>query len=53
MDVTGREVTKTELVCDEGVNHFLIDNLDNLSSGVYFLRITSDGATASQKIIKQ
>lgn len=53
MDMTGRTVVSEEHSADQGSNLLILNNLDNVPSGIYFLRIESGNAVFNSKVIKQ
>ena len=52
-DITGRIMETKSLLCNEGENNF-IDNIDQLSPGIYFLSLYQSGNILKNiKFIKQ
>ena len=53
VDMTGRIVYEKLYILDEGINILQVDNLDNLPSGIYFMRMESAHTSMTMKIVKQ
>ena len=53
VDMTGRIVYEKLYILDEGINKLQVDNLDNLPSGIYFMRMESAHTSMTMKIVKQ
>jgi hypothetical protein len=53
MDMTGRTVVTEERSATEGGNLLSLSNLEEIPSGIYFLRIESGKAVFNTKVVKQ
>jgi len=53
-DISGRKIVEQQFTATENNNNFIINGLEKLSRGVYFIQLnSSDDITIYQKIIKQ
>jgi hypothetical protein len=52
-DTWGKLINAKKFVANKGLNNNRIENLQNISTGVYFLRLRLDGKTLERKLIKR
>jgi hypothetical protein len=52
-DMTGRLVFSDTYTLQQGVNTIRINTMDNMPSGIYFLRMEQGGSVLTSKLIKQ
>lgn len=52
-DIQGRLVESFTKTVNKGSNHVLVNNLDHLQQGVYFIKTTIDRETGMRKLIRQ
>jgi len=52
LNVQGKEIISKQITVNKGSNYFKIDNLSNLSSGIYLLQLASPTERIVEKIIK-
>ncbi len=52
IDPSGKTVIKKTFVMASGINRLVLDNTGQLSSGVYFLRLQSEGVIVQRSVMK-
>ena len=52
-DASGRLTFQKNYIGTKGVNNLMLNNLDNLKPGIYFLEISSGSETIHEKIVKR
>jgi hypothetical protein len=53
IDPTGRCIRKKSFTASDGVNNLFIENTNNLTPGVYFLRVSSGKTILQKSVMKQ
>jgi hypothetical protein len=53
VDLTGRTVYENEYALEQGINRLQVNEIGNIPSGVYFMRLESGNALVTMKIVKQ
>ena len=53
VDMTGRTVYEKLYILDIGVNNLQVKGLDNLPSGIYFMRLESAHTSFTMKIVRR
>ncbi len=52
IDMAGRVTVTRSFTCLAGNNKLILDNLNNLSPGIYFIKVISADAISQQKVLK-
>ncbi|MBP9186120.1 MAG: T9SS type A sorting domain-containing protein [Bacteroidia bacterium] len=52
-DIAGKTIKEMKVSCLEGDNTIAINNLDYLSSGVYFVNVKVDNSITNHKLIRR